>query len=178
MMFIQRVAKADIKKSKVPQVKDIIKAKKRKIYYDLTAILDDEIDEKYTNWAEKLLGEDEPKDIIAALLNYSFSEELNPDAYGEITEVGGRGAQVDRQGKTRLFVALGKHDKMNPKKLVDLILSRVPMKGSLLGDIQVMDKFSFIAVPFDKAEQIIASFKEKGRRPLITHVKKKPKKKS
>jgi ATP-dependent RNA helicase DeaD len=167
-----------IKKSKVPQVKDIIKAKKRKIYYDLTAILEEEIDEKYTNWAEKLLGEDKPNDIIAALLNYCFSEELDPGAYGEIAEVGGRGGQVDRQGKSRLFVALGKHDKMTPKKLVDLILKRVPMKGHQVGDIQVMDKFSFIAVPFDKAEQVIASFKEKGRRPLITHVKKKPKKKS
>ena len=178
MMFIQRVAKAEIKKSKVPQVKDIIKAKKRKIYYDLTAILEEDIDEKYTNWAEKLLGDDQPKEIIAALLNYCFSEELDPGAYGEISEVGGRGGQVDRQGKSRLFVALGKHDKMTPKKLVDLVLKRVPMKGHQIGDIQVMDKFSFIAVPFDKAEQVIASFKEKGRRPLITHVKKKPKKKS
>ena len=177
LMFIQRVAKTEIKKSTVPKVKDIIKAKKRKIYYDLTAILEDEIDEKYSNWAEKLLGDDKPQDIIAALLNYCFSEELNPDAYGEIAEVGRGRSQIDRQGTTRLFVALGKHDKISPKKLVELILKKVPMKPHLLGDIQVMDKFSFIAVPFDKAEQIIASFKEKGRRPLITHVKKKPKNK-
>ncbi|MFQ5900631.1 MAG: DEAD/DEAH box helicase, partial [Thermodesulfobacteriota bacterium] len=36
LMFIQRIAKTDIKKSKIPGVKDIIKAKKKKIYDDLT----------------------------------------------------------------------------------------------------------------------------------------------
>lgn len=176
LMFIQRLAKTDIKKSKVPQVKDIIKAKKRKIYQDLTAILADEIDAKYYDWAERLLGENTAPDILAALLNYSFEEELNPDAYGEIAEVGRGAGQLDKQGKTRLFVALGKKDKMTPKKLVDLVLGRVPMKQHLLSDIQVMDTFSFVTVPFEKAEKVIASFKEKGRRPLITHVKKKPKK--
>ncbi|MFQ5329475.1 MAG: DEAD/DEAH box helicase [Thermodesulfobacteriota bacterium] len=173
LMFIQRISKSDIKKSQVPRVKDIIKAKKRKIYEDLSAILEDEIDEKYCNWANKLLDENNPSDIMAAILNYCFEEELNPEAYGEIQEVGAKSRQVDQHGKTRLFVALGKKDKFNPKKLIELISSRVSIKAKELSDIQVMDKFSFITVPFAKAEKIVVSFKEKGQRPLITHVKKK-----
>ena len=173
LMFIQRASKSDIKKSQVPKVKDIIKAKKRKIYEDLSAILEDEIDEKYRNWANKLLDENNPSDIMAAILNYCFEEELNPEAYGEIKEVGAKSRQVDQHGKTRLFVALGKKDKFNPKKLIELISSRVSIKPKQLSDIQVMDKFSFITVPFEKAEKIVVSFKEKGQRPLITHVKKK-----
>jgi ATP-dependent RNA helicase DeaD len=35
-----------------------------------------------------------------------------------------------------------------------------------------MDKYSFITVPFEKAEKIVVSFKEKGQKPLITHAKK------
>ncbi|NOS35362.1 MAG: DEAD/DEAH box helicase [Deltaproteobacteria bacterium] len=173
LMFIQRVSKSDIKKSQVPKVKDIIKAKKRKIYEDLSAILEDEIDDKYRNWANKLLDENNPSDIMAAILNYCFEEELNPEAYGEIKEVGAKSRQVDQHGKTRLFVALGKKDKFNPKKLIELVSSRVAIKAKELSDIQVMDKFSFITVPFEKAEKIVVSFKEKGQRPLITHVKKK-----
>ncbi len=174
LMFIQRFAKTDIKKSTVPQVKDIIKAKKKKIYEELTAILEDEIDDKYYEWAKRLLSENEPTDILAAILNYSFEDELDPSAYGDIREVGGKkGArQLEEQGKTRLFVALGKKDKMNPGNLVKLILSKVAIKPRLLSDIQVMDKFSFITVPFDKAEQIVLSFKEKGQKPLVTHVNK------
>lgn len=173
LMFIQRFAKTDIKKQKLPRVKDIIKSKKRKIYNDLSEILNGEIDEKYHNWAKRLLEGNNPTEILAALLNYCFEEELNPDSYGEIKEIGAKGRQLDKQGKTRLFVALGKKDKMTARKLADLITRRIPMQSREISDIQVMDKFSFITVPFEKAEKIIISFKEKGRKPLITHVKKK-----
>jgi ATP-dependent RNA helicase DeaD len=172
LMFIQRIAKTDIKKSKVPKVKDIIEAKKKKIYDDMTTILEDEIDSKYFNWAKELLGDNNPTKILAAILNYCFEEELNPDAYGEIKDVGARGRQLDQQGKARLFVALGRKDKINARKLVELIMSRVPVKPQHIRDIQVMDKFSFITVPFEKAEKIVVSFKEKGQKPLITHAKK------
>ena len=172
LMFIQRIAKTDIKKSKVPNVKDIIKAKKKKIYDDLTTILEDEIDTKYYDWAKKLLGDNNPTEILAAILNYCFEEELNPDAYGEIKEVGVKGKQLDQQGKARLFVALGKKDEINAKKLVKLIMSRVSVEPKYIRDIQVMDKFSFITVPFEKAEKIVVSFKKRGQKPLITHAKK------
>lgn len=173
LMFIQRIAKTDIKKSKIPKVKDIIKAKKKKIYDDLTAILEEEIDSKYYNWAKKLLGDNNPTEILAAILNYCFEEELNPDAYGKIAEVGAKGKQLDQQGKARLFVALGKKDKIDARKLVELIISRVSVKPKHIRDIQVMDTFSFITVPFEKAEKIVVSFKEKGQKPLITHARKK-----
>jgi len=172
LMFIQRFAKTDIKKSSVPKVKDIINAKKKKIYDDLNAILEDEISADYYNWAKQLLGDGDPTEILAVTLNYCFEEELNPDAYGEIKEVGAKGRHLDQQGKARLFVALGKKDKLNPKKLVNLIMSKVKVKNREISDIQVMDSFSFITVPFDKAEKIMISFKEKGQKSLISHAKK------
>ena len=61
---------------------------------------------------------------------------------------------------------------MNARKLVDLINSRVPIKPGDIRDIRVMDNFSFITVPFEKAEKIVDSFKEKGQKPLIVHYKK------
>ncbi|MBW1650467.1 MAG: DEAD/DEAH box helicase [Deltaproteobacteria bacterium] len=172
LMFIQRIAKTDIKKSKVPKITDIINAKKKKIDDDLNTILDNEIDVKYYNWAKSLIKENNPSDILAAILNYCFEEQLNPDAYGEIQEIGGRKKQLDKKGKARLFVALGKKDKMNAKKLVNLIRNKVSIENRYISDILVMDKFSFITVPFEKAEQILVSFQKKGGKPLITHAKK------
>ncbi len=173
LAFIQRVAKTDIKRSSLPKIKDIIKSKKRKIYEDLRTILNGDIDVKYRNWAKKLLDENEAEDILAALLYYNYEDELNPDTYGDIKEPELRERkQLDVQGKTRLFVALGKKDKMNAKKLTDLIIRKVPIKARQIKDIQVMDKFSFITVPFEKAERIVSRFREKGQRPLITHARK------
>ncbi|MBW1616527.1 MAG: DEAD/DEAH box helicase [Deltaproteobacteria bacterium] len=173
LMFIQRIAKTDIKKSKAPEIKEIIKAKKRKIYEDLTAILDNEIDIQYHNWANKLLEENNPPDILAAILNYCFEAQLDPKAYGEIEEIRKRGKQLDQQGKARLFVALGKKDKMTPKKLVDLIMSKVSIQNRQINNIHIADKFSFLTVPFEKAEKIVNSFKGRGQRQLVSHAQQK-----
>ncbi|ETR73578.1 MAG: DEAD/DEAH box helicase domain protein [Candidatus Magnetoglobus multicellularis str. Araruama] len=172
LRFIQRIAKADIKRSSVPKVKDIINAKKKKIDDDLISLLEEDIDKKYYNWAKKLLEDKNPTDILAAMLNYCFEEEINPDTYGKITDIAPPIKELNQQGKARLFVALGKKDKMTPKKLVSLIMSRVSVKSRQIKDVQVMEKFSFVTVPFDKAEKIVLSFKQKGEKPLITHAKK------
>ena len=180
LMFIQRVAKADIKKSKVPKVKDIIKAKRRKIYQDLSEILAGEVDSKYYNWAKKLIQDNQQVDaseILAALLYHCFEEELNPDVYREIKEFDSKSGQLDKQGKARLFVALGKKDGISPKKLAGLITKRVSINNQQISDIQVMDNFSFVTVPFDKAEKIVLSFREKGQKQLVVHAKKQKKQK-
>jgi len=171
LRFIQRIAKADIKKSSVPKVKDIINAKKKKIYEDLMTLLEEDVDKKYYKWAEKLLEDQDPTNIMAAMLNYCFEEELNPDTYGEISDTSPPIEQLNQQGKARLFVALGKKDKITPKKLVSLIMSRVSVKSKQIKDVQVMEKFSFVTVPFEKAEKIVFSFKQKGKKPLISHAK-------
>ena len=172
LMFIQRVAKTDIKKSRIPNVKDIINAKKKKIYDDLSGILEEEVDSTYFNWAKNLLEDKNPTDILAAVLNYCFEDELNPESYGSVKEFGSNKSDtVDKKGKARLFVSLGKKDNLNPKKLVELITGRVQLKSKQISDVQVMEKFSFVTVPFDKAEKIVISFKEKGQRPVISHAK-------
>ncbi len=173
LMFIQRFAKTDIKKAKLPNVGDIINAKKKKIYDDLAAILEEKIDAEYCDWARRLIGESDPAEILAAVLNYCFEDELNPKTYGTIKDVVGKGKQLEQHGKARLFVALGRKDKIDARKLVELIMRRVSIKSQHIRDIQILDKFSFMTVPFDKAEKIIASFRKKGQKPLISHVKKK-----
>lgn len=171
LMFIQRMAKVEIKKAQVPQVKEIIKSKKRKIFNELSAVLSSEIEEKYYNWAKKLLDENSPADILAAMLKHSFAAELSSDSYSEIKEFNGKRESHDQEGKARLFVALGKKDKINAKKLADIILRKAQMKPHHIKDIQVLDKFSFVTVPFDTAEKIMGMINEKGQKPLITHAK-------
>ena len=64
-------------------------------------------------------------------------------------------------------------DKINAIKLVQLIISRALVKPKHISDVQVMDNFSFITVPFELAEKIVVSFKEKGKKQIISHAKKK-----
>ena len=172
LMFIQKMARADIKKSTVPKVKDILKARRKKIYEDVTALRESGVQEEFRDWATRLLGNNDPAEFLAALLQYSFAEELNPEAYRVISETGARTKPVDQEGKARLFVGLGKKDNMDPRKLVDMVLARVKLKPAQICDIQIMDSFSFITVPFAKAEEVLDSFNKKGKRPLFTHARK------
>lgn len=172
LMFIQKIAKTDIKKSTVPKIEDIISTKKRIISNDLAAILDGGIDHKYHTWAGEMLGGTDPTELLAATLCYCFDEELNPNAYGKIKEIATQKKPIDKQGKARLFVALGKKDKMTPRKLVDLIRGKVSIKNRDINDIQIMPNFSFVTVPFAKAEKIVVRFRQKGGKPLITRANK------
>ena len=170
--FIQRIAKTDVKKSSIPQVEDIIEVKKKKVADELDSIIDKDIDNEYFNWAKKLLESNNPTQVIASLLSYSFENTLDPSGYNSINEPRKKESrQIVMQGKARLFVALGKKDDLNVRKVIELITSRINIKPKQISDIQVMEKFSFITVPFRQAELIIQSFKQKGKRPLITRAK-------
>lgn len=172
LMFIQRKAKADIKRSTVPKVEDIINAKKTKIDDDILSMMGKNVSSDYYNWAKKLQENNHPTEILAAILNYCFEGDLNPNNYGELNESIKKRKSVDMEGKTRLFVAIGKKDRINPKKLVNLITKKVSIRPRDIDDVQVLDNFSFVTVPFEKAEELIRSFKKRGKRQLISHVKK------
>jgi ATP-dependent RNA helicase DeaD len=105
--------------------------------------------------------------ILAAVLSYCFEEDLSFEAYGDIKDIGAKDRQVDQQGKARLFISMGKKDKMTPRKLVDLVLTQVPIKAKHVSDILVMDSFSFVTVPFAKAERIVEGFKRGGGKPVV-----------
>lgn len=90
------------------------------------------------------------------------------DGRGNRRDSGGRRGGKDQ---VRLFVALGKKDRINPRKLVEIVSARSSIQSKQIDDIQIKDKFSFMTVPQDKADQIIENFKEKGKKPLVTRAK-------
>ncbi len=165
LQFIQRHAKTDIRKAKIPKVKEVIKAKKRRIRADLDEIASSYLETEYLNMSRDLLDTYEPEEIVAALLQYSFQEELDEKSYTEIAD-----AVVDTKGKTRLFVTQGKKDGLTRKKLEDFIRDKSGIASNRIRDIHILDKFSFVTLPFNEAETLLSHFKKKtiGSGPFIT----------
>lgn len=175
LMFIQRIAKTDIKKSSVPNVKDILKNKKKKFTEELSALNEQAIDDSYRDWANKLLEKQASIEVIAKLLHYSFNDELNPKIYSEIQESTGRNAKINISGKARLFVALGKKDKINKNKIIDFIVANTGVNPATIYQVDVYENFSFITVAFNEAETIIRFFKKTSgrKKPLVVKAKEK-----
>jgi len=179
LMFIQRKAKTDIKKLKVPNVKDIIRAKTRKINEDITAMNSEEVDANYYNWAKRLLENSNTTEVLAKILNYSFDDKLNPGLYNEIKEFSGRNKKIELEGKSRLFVAMGKKDKITPAKLVKYVFENTGVNKSDIDQVEVYNEFSFITVPFKEAKTILGIFQKKSGkgRSLVVKARAKQKKK-
>ncbi len=164
LMHIKKAAKTDIRREKLPKIDEIIEAKKYRIKTNIQGDYQKDLQEEFVNLARELLDESSPEKLVASLLQNSFSDDLNPQQYNEVRDV-----YPKIQGKTRLFIARGKKDDMNKRKLVSFIKDKANVEDRSIDDVQVFDKFSFITVPFKEAEHIIECFKKdnNGRRPLV-----------
>ena len=172
LQSIQKRAKTDIRKAHLPSVYDVIKTKKLRIKTDLEEIVKSPPQTEYLELSRELLKINSPEEILGAVLQYSFQDELDKKSYAEIDS-----AVVDSKGKTRLFVKQGKQDGLTPRKLVDLIKDKCGVSRKKIKDIQIFDKFSFVTLPFHEAEILLSYFKKqkkqkKGSGPFITKAKK------
>ncbi|OED35102.1 RNA helicase [PVC group bacterium (ex Bugula neritina AB1)] len=188
LMFIQRVSKMDIKKSKIPQIKQVLMAKKSRFEKEIDEHLikffknSDEVSnikrDSYEQWSKELLKDKSPENVLMGLLSYIFDEDLDPSSYRDLQKMPGNDGSLEKKGKARLFIALGKKDGLTPDKLIKKITDKVNVPVRQMRDIQILDAFSFVNVPFELAEEIVTSFKSKGKLPLITHAKGKSRGKS
>ncbi len=174
LQYIKKSTKTEIRKAKIPKVKDVIKTKRMRIQADLKHIIKEEPQGAFLDMSRELLKNKSAEDILAAILQYSFEHELDEKNYVEIED-----AVVELKGKTRLFVAQGKIDGLTRKKLVSIIKEKCSVETEKILQIQILEKFSFVTLPFNEAEVLLEHFKKKkkGRYPLITKAKLERKKK-
>ncbi len=199
LMFIKNITQTEIRKERVPRVVDVIKFKREKIIFELNSIIADGVNDDYLKIARMLLGENNPDQIIAALVKYSFQSELEEQNYGEITDLfdrkrndsssrgdrsskdrsgkkrgesGGRSREKSK-GKDRLFFAMGKKDQLSPKKLLGMLHKKANVEPNYVDDIQIFDTYSFMTVPSKETKYILEKFnKDRGKRPLVEIAKK------
>jgi len=159
LQFIKRKAKTEIRREKLPSVKDVIEIRKSRVMNDIFSIIENDNLNKYYDIAAGLLEKHEPEEIVSALLKYSLRDTLDEEKYREIDS-----NLVDTTGKTRLFVTQGRKDKLTKRKLIDFIRGKCNVPQSKIEDIKILDNFSFVTLPFGDAEVVLSYFKKGGKR--------------
>ena len=71
-------------------------------------------------------------------------------------EFGDTGAQA---GMVRLFINLGKKQKIRPGDILGAIAGETGMPGKLIGSIDMYDKYTFVEVPREYAAEVIQVMK-------------------
>ena len=160
---IKRVTKTDIKRESIPNVSEIIEAKKEALIAYIDEIIKEEDYTSYEDFADKLLEKRDARQVVSSILRHFYEDEFLPESYGEIQDV-----KVKIEDKTRLFIALGSKDGYNPGRLLDLLNKKAKTPGRKVKDIKIMDKYSFITVPLQEAEFIMRALNsKKDSKPLV-----------
>ena len=62
---------------------------------------------------------------------------------------------------TRLFLNVGKKDRVNPKHILGAIIGECGISGQKVGSIDILDKFSFVDVDDSSAKKVLKKLKNK-----------------
>ncbi|MBC6989705.1 MULTISPECIES: DEAD/DEAH box helicase [Hymenobacter] len=153
---IMRFTKAQIKQERIPSFEDVSEVKTTLFLNQIKEIIEKGNLEKYVARVQRLLDQEEETtslDIAAALLKMTMKEGKQAEKSLEADRE--RGAV--RPGFTRLFVTMGKKDRVHPRDIVDLIAENTGLTAGKVGDIALYDKFSFVEVPSEFADEIISA---------------------
>ena len=160
---IKRITKTDIKRENIPNVEEILNAKKEALIAYVDEIIKENDHNAYDQLATELLEGRNPQEVLASVLRHVYEDEFLPENYNEIENV-----KVKIDDKTRLFIALGSKDGYNAGRLLDLLNKKAKTPGRKVKDIKIMDKYSFITVPLQEAEFIIRALNsKKDSKPLV-----------
>ncbi|GFR35876.1 RNA helicase [Thermobrachium celere] len=166
---IQKYTKTKIKMGKIPTINDVEERKIAMLIDNIKEVINEGGLEKYTNIIERIIGDEYTSlDIASALLKMTMKLEEKYDE--EIQELD------QEQEMTRLFINVGKNQKISPRDIVGAIADKVKIPGDLIGSIDIYDKFSFVEVPREYAKEVLRIMNEntiKGKKVNIEIAKKK-----
>lgn len=181
---IQRYTKSKIKLIKPPSLADVEETKINNIFEGIRNQVESDDLTKYINYIEKFIenySSDNDKDeegyptsidIAAAFLKSSLEKNsLKQDEPDEFSETG-----AAEHGMVRLFINMGKKDRLLPRNILEGICRATELPGSLVGTIDIYDKFSFIEVPKNYAKEVLLAVQNiriNGRRVNIEPANKK-----
>lgn len=152
---IQRYAKTKIIRQPVPTLLDVEEIRISKLLGEVKSVISKGGLAKYIHIIEGLTEDDYTSlDLAAAMLKMILEEkqESKPEqSYFENT-----GADP---GMARLFINIGKKHRVRARDVVGAIAGETGMPGELIGTIDIYDKFTFVEVPIEHAQNVLSVMK-------------------
>jgi len=154
---IMRCCKTKIYAMPVPSVNDVHQIKIEKVMDRIGNMIEEEDLTSMINTIEKQINESDytAMDIAAAFLKM-YMGQLNNEANAEY-EFDNTGAE--EEGMARLFINIGKAQKVKAKDILGAIAGEANIPGKLVGAIDLYDKYTFVEVPKENAADVLAAMK-------------------
>ena len=157
---IQRYCKTKIYAQKVPSLNDVANTKMENILDDVERVIEQEDLDMMINAIEERVNNSEftAMDMAAAFLKICCGmTEENKNTEENDWEFGDTGAGED--GMVRLFINIGKKQRVRPGDILGAIAGESGMDGKLIGTIDMYDKYTFVEVPREYAREVLNAMK-------------------
>lgn len=151
LRLIQSVAKAQIKRGKLPSREEVMGARLTSLEGRINEFIDDKQFDLFLALAEKLTEKVDPKDALAALIKFQIDGFAKP-AEESIVSLDDTGAPP---GMARLFVTIGKEQGVRPNDIVEAIAKKAEVPRQQIRGVSVFETFTFVEVPREAAEKVI-----------------------
>lgn len=163
---IERVTRARMNRAKIPTLADVA-ARRREAFKDsLREVLTSGDLDPYVLMVEEMGEEHDVVELAAAAFKLLLNE---VEAEDTLASVEGDGAGVE-PGMTRLFLDVGRADRVRPADIVGAIANEIGLSGKTIGSIDIYDRFSFVEVPADQAQRVIRGLGKATLRGKLVHV--------
>lgn len=154
---IQKYANTKVTLKNVPSLDDVEEIKIGVFLDKIKATIDEGHLLKYSHYIEKLMEDDYTSlDIAAALIKMQVGAVEQEDFIKE-EDFDNTGAEL---GMVRLFINIGRNQKITAKDIVGSIASKTGMAGKLIGAIRIFDKYTFVEVPKEHAKDVLNIMKD------------------
>ncbi|PRY11994.1 ATP-dependent RNA helicase DeaD [Pontibacter ummariensis] len=151
---IMRYTKAKIVLQQVPSLEDVNEIRTNLFFDKVKEVLEKGHLAKHVARIERFVNETDgytPLDVASALLKMSMKEQKVKEKGAEVE----KGLGVTKEGMDRLFITIGKKDRVHPRDLIELLSNNSSIPEGKVGDIDLYDKFSFVEVPSEYTADIL-----------------------
>ncbi|WP_434578328.1 DEAD/DEAH box helicase [Thermoanaerobacterium thermosaccharolyticum] len=138
---IEKATRCKIKRKELPTVDDILEVKYNKMIAEIKKTLEKNDYKRFVPLAMELDEEYNLVDVAAALMDMYYGKELY---YND-----------DEPKYVRLFINLGRKDKLNKRTLLKLLMDIGDISKEDIGNIDIFDKFTFIDASKNAAKNIV-----------------------
>ena len=171
---------ANIEARKIPTLQEIEEARKQRILKDLRLILKENSQNakeltfgrigKYEQEIQTLKSEGYPAEQIAAGL-LLLSLYVPSDQTDELSRTPKRYlAKTDKESMVRLYINLGKQQKIRVKDLTGLLEEKCGITYQMIGRIDLLESFTYMEIPSSLASSVIEEIDGTSLRGHRLHV--------
>jgi ATP-dependent RNA helicase DeaD len=155
LQLIEKTARTKLSRRDIPSAADVTRARERQIANDVVAQLQKGTHGAYLDVVRRLGETAGPEEVAAAALVLAFGDL-------KVAELEKRAAPSAKtpfaeKGMTRLFFTLGRKDRVQTSEILRAIAGESGIPGKRVGKIDIREQYTFVEVPADIAEKVIAA---------------------